>query len=194
MVIVWDIATDAKTNLIEHESNICYIKFSEDGQHLFTLDGGLTPSICLWVLSGSLLLQHLYLPQKARRKPIKNCIAKDSMASKLILVLENEEEGYRVSCWDFSRRELSFMFVMELESEAICHEFNFSKTLEAVFYTAENIYIKVWKIDSTGIKQIQRIHLPQKIAQVSICDLSGAFVALSLIGTVFVLSAEVIIS
>lgn len=186
-MILWDIVTDAKTNLIEHEFDIVCVKFSSDGKYLFTVDGGLTPSLGLWLLSGPSLVQHLYLPQKTRKRAVKSCLVED--AAKVLLALENEAEGYRVSCWDFSKGTLNFMFVSELDSEALCSSLYFSKV--GTFHTAEASIIKTWRIDSTGVKQQQRIHIPQQIVESSICALSGVFVALTQMGSVVLLSSEV---
>jgi len=193
MVILWDIVTDAKTNLIEHEFDIVCVKFSSDGKYLFTVDGGLTPSLSLWLLSGPSLIQHVYLPQKTRKRPVKNCLVEDSRSTKLLLVLENESEGYRISCWDFSKNNLNFMFVTELDSEACCNSLYFSKTVEGGFHTSEGSIIKMWKIADMGVKQQQRIHIPQQIIESGICALSGAFVALTFLGHAILLSNEVFI-
>ncbi len=191
MVILWDLATDGKTNLLEHEADIVCVKFSEDGKYLFTVDGGLTPSLCLWSLSGPALLQHVYLPSKLRKVPIKNALALDSKTTNLLLVLENESEGYRVSCWDLSKSTLNFMSVSELDSASNCKELFFTNPATSVFCTAEDAVLKLWRIGSTGCKAEQRIHLPQKIATGTVCLLSGAFAVLTCLGSIVVLAADV---
>jgi len=190
MVILWDLNNDSKTNLIEHESDIVCLKFSEDGHYLFTIDGGLFPSICYWIISGPQLVQHVYLPTKTRKSPVRNCLLIENKVSNLLLVIENENEGYRASCWDLSKNSLNFMFATELESEAFCRSLFFTSETSSVFCTAESNVIKIWKVNSTNISQDKRIHLPQPIINASICSLSGVFAILTCAGSVILLSNE----
>ncbi len=191
MVILWDLGTDAKSNLIEHEGDIVCTKFSEDGRHLFTLDGGLCPSLCYWLIADSAsLVQHVYLPRKLRKVPIRDCRAADSRTTGVLLVLENEREGYRLSCWDTSKGTVSFVFVSDLDSAAYCHDLYFTNG-GSVFATAESSCIKVWSANSVGARQEQRIHLPQPIIGAAMCALSRSMAVLTAGGKVVLLSAEV---
>ncbi len=193
MVILWDLATDAKTNLIEHEADIACIKFAEDGRHLYTIDAGYTPSISYWTWANAGLVQHVYLPQKTRKFPIRDCRAIDSKTTNVLTVIENEHDGYRVSCWDTAKGELNFLFVADLDSDSYCQALYFTSSGNT-FATAEASSIKVWNVNSSGVRQEQRIHLPQPLADSTVCALSRSFVVLTSSGKIVMLSGEVWIS
>lgn len=193
MIIFWDLVTDSKTNIIEHEADIACLKFSEDGKHFYAIDGGCNPSITYWIWNTSVLIQHLYLSEKQRTVPIRNCRVIDSKSKNVLIVLENEYEGYRATFWDIAKSKLNLLFETELDTTAYCYSLHFTGAEGNYFATAEANAIKIWGVSNTGVKLEKRIRMPQAICFSALCALSGSFASLCSNGNIVMLSSEVIL-
>ncbi len=191
IVVLWDLKTDAKTNLVAHEADIVSLRFSQTGRWLYSVDGGLSPSLCLWDWAEGALVQHVYLPEKHRKEPVRNCFLLDADSANLFLCVECEQEGYRVSCWDNTNATLTLMFVTELEPTASCVSAFFLPPNNELFVTAEPFCIKLWNIASTSARLSKRIHLSQDIIGTRYSSLTHSFVLLTRSGTVVFISENV---
>ena len=192
MIILWDIISDLKVNLREHDCNITYIEFSNAGNLLFSLDSGFQPTLCLWSWSSGQILQHTFLPLKKRDYPIKNCLLAHSKYQGnglLLTVIENEMEGFRLSVWQYVKT-LNLMFVSELEATENCINCYLAGD-KMKLLCVQNTQVGIWNLSSTGVKLYKRIHVQQRIIQGQICELTGTILLLTLKGVILMLNWEV---
>ncbi len=181
---------DKKTHLIAHEYDIVSLLFSEDGQLLYSIDGGLKPSLCVWLWNTAGLVQNLILPLKQDAFSILSCHTLDSTSTRTLLLVLNISAGYSLLSWDTSGPRLVLRFATELDTSAKCVSVAHVSTTGNQLATAEIDCIKLWTLSDAGIVLNRRLAMQQGLVHVS-CHLpTKTCVALTEAGKVIFQATE----
>lgn len=183
-VILWEL--NNFKYLPHHENDVCSLLFSSNNIHLYSAEGGLNQNVCLWNISSLAKIVSRNLPYKSRIAPIKSIIMKES--GETIGILENEEQGYRISCWNSSALILEYVSELELEETAV--SFSFLDSHEQ-FVTAEKNSIKIWKHEAGIIRMIRKLNITYN--QIDTMLQNSLIYSLSDSGSIILLTLEVFI-
>lgn len=119
MIIVYDMISDAKIQLVNHQHEVRALTFTpvgaggsaQGGDHLISIDSNRndaanTATMCLWNWSKGTCVQEITLPQQSTQHQLQensSFIVKFDKTGTLFTIVQSTLTNYRISVWAFSR-------------------------------------------------------------------------------------------